>query len=160
MLSSILASIFQFWAYVFFGLIMEIKFTAISRVADGKITEEDKKLKGYVPLWMIPIYGILLTFVFTPVYFYLIIDYSFIIRYVVWCVTFTGFEALSGYLYDKFLNVKVWDYSKDKGSILNGYTKLTLLPAWGLAGLIIEQYVEFITYLTPSAVQYFLTFIK
>jgi hypothetical protein len=69
MLNFALGSIFRFWAYVFLGLIMEIKFTAISKVVDGNITEEDKKLKGYVPLWMIPVYGILLTFVFSPFVF-------------------------------------------------------------------------------------------
>jgi uncharacterized membrane protein len=78
-----------------------------------------------------------------------------VLRYAVWCLTFTSFEALSGYLYSRFLKVKVWDYTNDFGSILGGNTKLTLVPAWGIAGLVIEQYVLFITYLTPTAVQYF-----
>jgi len=153
MINFLIASIFKFTAYAFFGLIMEVKFTALSLVTDGQITEEDKKLKGYVPLWMIPVYGLLLTFIFTPVYF-LIQDWSFIYRYLIWCVTISGFEALSGFLYYKWLHVRVWDYSQDKGHILKGFTKLPLVPVWGAVGLLLEQYVLFITALVPSVISY------
>jgi len=155
MINFLLGSLFKFYAYVFFGLIMEVKFTAISNIIDGKITEEDKKMKGYVPLWMIPVYGLLLTFVFEPVYFYLIYDLNFILRYIIWCITISGFEALSGFLYDKYMNLRPWDYRGTYGSILNGYTKWTLIPLWGIAGLFIEQYVKLINFLTPSAIEYF-----
>lgn len=157
-MSLLIGTFFKFCAYVVFGLIMEVKFSAISKIADGDITKEDKKMRGYVPLWMIPVYGILLTFVFSPVYFLLLQNQHFIVRYISWAITFTLFEALSGFLYDKLLNVKVWDYSNDKTSILNGYTKLSFIPLWGIAGLIIEQYVLFITFLTPYAIAYFLNF--
>jgi len=150
----LISLIFKFIAYATFGLMTEVKFTAISNVADGDITKEDKKMRGYVPLWMIPIYGILLTFVFEPVYVNLLLDKNIFLRYLVWCVTFTGFEALTGYLYYKILKVKVWDYSNDKGAILGGFTKLPFFPLWGLAGLLIEQYVLFIMYLSPFVVVY------
>jgi uncharacterized membrane protein len=77
------------------------------------------------------------------------------LRYAVWCITISGFEALSGFIYDKYMNIKPWDYTGQFGSILNGYTKWTLIPLWGIAGLIIEQYVKLINFLTPSAIEYF-----
>ncbi len=152
----IIGWIFRFWAYVFFGFAMEIKVTALSKVTDGDITEEDKNLHGYISLWMIPVYGILLLFIFEFVHGY-IETWNFVFRYIVWCLSFTAFEALAGWFYDKVLHVRPWDYRKDWGSIFNGYTKLTYIPLWGIAGLIIEQYSRLLIFLTPYACDYFQT---
>jgi len=153
-MSFIIGFIFKFLAYIGFGFIMEIIASAVQKVTDGEITEEDKKLKGSVALWMIPVYGLLLTIVFELVYFGLINNLFFLIRYLIWAVAFTGFEILFGFLYDKFLHIRPWDYTGEKGSILKGYTKLTLIPLWGIAGLIIEQYAKLLNYLSPYIVTY------
>ena len=144
---------FRFWAYVFFGFIMEIKVTAILKLTDGEITEDDRNLHGQISLWMIPVYGILLLFVFEPVH-NLIGSWHFIYRHIIYSISFTAFEALSGWLYDRYLHVRPWDYRNDWGSILNGYTKLTYIPLWGIAGLIIEQYSRLMIFLSEYVYEY------
>jgi len=146
--------IFRFWAYVFFGFVMEIKVTAISKVTDGTITQDDRKLHGNISLWMIPVYGLLILFFFEAVNSS-IESLNIIIRYIVWSITFTFFEILSGWFYDRFLHIRPWDYRKDRGSICNGYTKIHYIPLWGLVGLVIEQYSSLMIYISPGVVEYF-----
>lgn len=130
----------RFLGYVMFGFFMEVCFVALSKIIDGKIRGKDIYLEGHTYLWMIPIYGVLLLFVFEPLHS-LIYSWNVIVRWIVWAITFTFFEGLAGYCYDKILGFCPWDYSKSKWKVFkNGYTKWSLLPQWGIAGLIIEGY--------------------
>lgn len=148
MLDYIIQSIFKFISYVFFGFTMEICFVAIAHLLDGKITNEDKRLTGKTYLWMIPIYGFLLLFPF-EISFKLIHEWPIYFRFIFWAITFTFFEGISGWGYDRWLGFCPWDYSDSKFKVHpSGYTKWTLLPAWGIAGLIIEQYSKLIVYLS------------
>jgi hypothetical protein len=154
---------FRFWAYVFFGLIMEVIVVAsgdFSKVAHdiikhGKIEKEDERFEGKTYLWMIPIYGILILFLFEPLY-KLINDWNIIFRYLVWSIGFTFFEGLSGWIYNKLIGFCPWDYSGSKWKVFkNGYTKWSLLPVWGIAGIIIEFYSLFIQSISNCAVAAF-----
>ena len=155
-----MSTAFRMTAYVAFGLIMEIGFTAISALVDGKVTDEDKRLRGVVSLYMIPVYGILLLAMFEPVYFVMLrIDTPWFIRAVLWALLITGTEALCGWLYARFLKVKPWDYSQCKDRIFpGGYARWAYVPLWGIAGLFLEVYVTFVVNLStyvPSVIRNF-----
>ena len=156
MVNFIIACSFRFIAYFFFGFALEIFFVAVSKITDGKIAGRDKYLEGKTYLWMIPIYGILLLGVFEPL-FHLVHEWPWYCRFLLWAVSFTFFEGLTGWLYDKILGFCPWDYSKDKWKVFErGYTKWSLLPMWGIAGLVIEHYSALMVYLSPHVITFIL----
>lgn len=133
---------------------MEILVTANSNILDGEVTQQDKLLEGHVTLWMIPVYGILLTFMFEPA-FLIIRGLDWYIRYIIWCISFTLFEWLAGWIYDKKIGFCPWLYdTKDK--IGKGYARWAYLPAWGIAGLVVERLYNLLIYLSPYVSKYFL----
>lgn len=141
--------------YTMFGLFIEILYTGISNVTDGEISGRDKYLEGKTYLWMIPIYGILLTGLFHPLY-QLLAGLDIIYRFIIWAILITSFEALTGWAYDKWLGFCPWDYSRSKWKVFErGYTKWYLLPLWGLAGLVIEHVTRLLIYLNPYINAYF-----
>ena len=151
----LIVSIFKFWCYVIFGFMLEIKFTALGGVADGKVTKEDKKLKGTISLWMIPVYGFLVWLLFEPLSGF-IQDWPIYVRFGIWGILISSFEALSGWFYHKVLNIKPWDYSTSKFKVFkDGYTKWTLIPAWGIAGLILEHYSHFVVFMSKYVPEFF-----
>jgi uncharacterized membrane protein len=159
MLDILFTILYKFLSYVSFGFLLEITFTAISKLTDGKITDEDKDLKGTISLWMIPVYGFLIWLLFEPLYS-LVHNLPFYIRYGIWAITISGFEALSGFLYDKYLNIQPWDYSNDKFKVFKrGYTTWVLVPCWGFIGLILEHYTTFIQKMSEF-VPYVISFMR
>lgn len=147
-------SMFRVVCYVAFGVILEWFFVILSKVIDGKIRGNDIYLEGHTYLWMAPVYGVLLLFIFEPV-FGLISGWNIIFRYIVWAISFTFFEGFAGFMYEKLIGFCPWDYSQSKWKIFkNGYTKYSLIPLWGLAGLLIEMYSKLIIYLSPMVSQY------
>jgi len=153
--------------YVFFGLFMELLSTIVYNLTDGNITKQDEKLIGRVSFFMIPVYGILLLFVFefvnglfpNPTVYHSIINgywYFIFIKYITYCLSITSFEILSGWIYDKYFKVRPWDYSGQKGAIINGYTKIQLFFMWGIMGLILEFYTYFLKHIDYSIVKFFL----
>ena len=141
-----LSIVFRMAAYIAFGLTMELCFTVVSSLVDGKITDEDKRLRGVVSLYMIPVYGILLLAMFEPAFWLLSwLSVPWYGRILVYAVCITATEALCGYLYDKLFKVKPWDYSQCPDRIFpNGYARWAYFPLWGLAGLVLEHYVTFV----------------
>lgn len=130
----------RFFGYIGFGFVMEMTFVALSKVIDGKIRGRDIYLEGHTYLWMAPVYGFLLLFIFEPVHSLTMNIYP-LFRFIIWAITFTFFEALCGWIYDKKLGFCPWDYSGSKFKMFKrGYTKWTLIPQWGIAGLFIEGY--------------------
>lgn len=148
---------FKFIMYVFFGLSMEMIFsaTALNKILGFKIESRiDKKYReGFVSLYMIPVHGLGL-FVF-ELTLRAIQNWFILFRYIVWCILITLAEAVFGYIYKKVSGFYVWDYYKDsKYKIFkNGYSLWTLLPLWGFAGLIMEGYVKIIVYAAPHVVE-------
>ena len=145
--------LFQIIAFVFFGFTMEIIFsvTGIELALGKKLQKQTphKYLEGFVSLYMIPIHGLGVTFLYVPMFEY-IADYHIIVRYLIWCVSFTGCEIIGGFIYHKLIGFYPWDYYKEsKFKIFDeGYSLWTLVPLWGIAGLILEQYASLIIYLT------------
>lgn len=141
--------LFQFVAFVFFGLSMEVIFsvTGIELALGKKLTKNTphKYLEGFVSLYMIPIHGLGMVFCYVP-FFHLISDVHLVFRYLIWSAAFTICEIIGGVVYQKVLGFYPWDYYKEsKFKIFsNGYSLWTLVPMWGIAGLILEQYATLI----------------
>jgi hypothetical protein len=142
--------IFRVAAYIAFGLVMEIIFTAASQIVDGKITDIDKQMMGTVSLWMIPIYASIVL-LYEPIFYVMTyFDVWLPIRFIVWAVLISGVEACTGYAYDKFLNLRPWDYSMCWDKVFrNGYTRYFFVPLWGIVGLILELYTQILHSLSP-----------
>ena len=144
--------LFEIIAYVFFGLSMEIIFsvTGIERTLGYKLKKQTphKYLEGFVSLYMIPIHGLGMYFGFKYVFFQ-VHDLHILWRYLIWSFSFTFFEIAGGFLYHKLIGFYPWDYYKEsKWKIFKeGYSLWTLIPQWGIAGLILEKYVLLITFL-------------
>jgi uncharacterized membrane protein len=148
--STVYEYLFRILHYATFGFTLEVLFVALSKIADGDITAEDRYLKGSTYLWMIPIYGILLPFIFEPVRD-ITSEWNILFRFISWAVMITFFEGLVGWIYDKTLGFCPWDYSKSKYKVFDrGYTKWTLVPAWGVAGLVLEKYSDLLIRLSSS----------
>ncbi len=154
-MDALIILLFKFCAYVMFGFTMEVFFVAISNVADGSISGRDKYLEGKTYLWMVPVYGFLLLFVLEPL-IAKVASYGILSRFAVYGVAIAFFEGLTGFVYDKLLGFCPWDYSSSKWKVHpRGYTKLTIIPAWGVAGLVIEKFTGLLQYLAPFAKNYF-----
>ena len=147
--------IFRIFSYAAFGLCLEIFFTAIAQLVDGVITAEDRRLRGTVSLYMIPVYGILMFLCFEPMF--LLLEWAQVAWYVrigIYAIGISGMEALCGWIYDKVFHVMPWDYSQCRDKVFaRGYTRWSYVPLWGVAGLVLEQYVTFVRELSPYVYQ-------
>tara|TARA_B100000925_G_scaffold255196_1_gene208428 strand:+ start:1616 stop:2095 length:480 start_codon:yes stop_codon:yes gene_type:complete len=147
--------IFEITFFVFFGLTMEIIFSVcgIERCLGKKLKKQTphKYLEGFVSLYMIPIHGLGVYFLYKP-FFYWISDFPISARYVIWALAFTKCEIIGGFIYKKILGFYPWDYYKEsKFKIFkDGYSLWTLIPCWGIAGLVLEKYVKLITFLSSK----------
>ena len=141
--------LFKFIAFVFFGLSLEVIFsvTGIELALGKKLKKQTphKYLEGFVSLYMIPIHGFGMTLGFVPMYHY-IQDVNIFIRYIIWSLAFTLCEIIGGVIYTKVLGFYPWDYYKESRFKIfsNGYSLWTLIPLWGIAGLILERYTDLI----------------
>lgn len=137
--------IFQIVAFIFFGFTMEIIFSVTGiEIALGKKLKKQtphKYLEGFVSLYMLPIHGLGIPFLFIPTYLQ-IQDFNIFIRYFVWCISFTTCEIIGGFIYHKLIGFYPWDYYKESRFKIfkDGYSLWTLFPLWGFAGLVLEKY--------------------
>ena len=145
---------FRFLLYVFFGFSMEVVLSVVGlNITNGfRINRRcsPKYLEGFVSLYMIPIHGLVMLFGFE----FLNLQISSLhigLRYAIWCIAISTTEALGGFLYDKFLGFYPWDYYADSPYRVfkRGYTLWTLVPQWGIAGLVLEQWSRLLIYLSP-----------
>lgn len=152
---------FRFFAYMLFGLTMEVVFavTGIERMVGAPIPRRVPKryLEGWVSLYMAPLHGLGVLFG-VEVMHDLIRAWPLPARYLVWCLAFTGAEWAYGWLQDKLLGFHTWDYYALSRWRMGkrGYSLWTLLPGWGLAGLLIEVYSDLMRHLSPHVAAYFL----
>jgi hypothetical protein len=146
--------LFRFIMYVIFGLSLEIIFsvTGIERILGIKLNKPypQKYLVGFVSLYMIPVHGFGLLFGFELAY-KLISDWNIIWRYLFWCMLFTAAEIFWGWLMEKTVGFFPWDYYKESKYRFpkNGYSSYTLIPLWGIAGLVLEFYSNLMIQLSP-----------
>ena len=150
-----ISHLFRAVAYVMFGLTMEVIFSVvgIEMVMGTKIPNKrlpKQYLEGFVSLYMIPLY-LWIAFLIAEPQVQMPWQPNILIRYIIWAVALAGWEAVYGFAFDAYLGDYPWSYyalSKYK-VFKRGYTLWTLVPLWGFVGLIIEQYVSLILYLSP-----------
>lgn len=151
--------IFRFVLYVALGFTLEIIFsvTGIERALGFKLhpREPKKYLEGFVSLYMIPIHGFGMLFAFEYVAEY-IASFHILVRYLIYCIMISGTEVVTGFIYDRLLGFYCWDYyAKSKYKVFKrGYTLWTLIPQWGLAGLIFEFYSKLLIAISPNAAKF------
>jgi hypothetical protein len=140
--------------YIMAGFTLEVFFTAISHITDGRWTSQDKYLTGTTYLWMMPVYGLSFPLIFVPLY-HQIHDAPMILRYIVWAIMISGIEWISGYLYAKTIGFCPWNYRDSRWKIGEaGYTRWDFVPLWGLFGLFMEWYTGLLGAVLPSALRY------
>jgi len=135
--------LFRFVGYVLFGLVMETlcAMDTIERLVGRPIPRRvpRKYMEGFVSVWMIPLHGLGVLFLMEP-FIDLIGPLAWPIRAVMYAGFLTTAEILWGFLLDKTLGFYPWDYyALSKWKIgKRGYSMWTLVPMWGVAGLLIE----------------------
>ncbi|MBF0106595.1 MAG: hypothetical protein HQM16_14875 [Deltaproteobacteria bacterium] len=146
--------IFRFVFYTFFGLTMEMIFSVhqIDTVLGFKLNRRvpKKYLEGFVSLTMIPLHGFGLLFGFEYIHTH-VHDWFILYRFCVWAVGFTCMEILWGVACEKVLGFYSWDYYADSKFRIfkKGYSLWTLVPLWGVAGIIMEFYSGLLIHLSP-----------
>lgn len=150
---------FRFFLYMVVGLALEMIFsvTGIERTVGRELNRRVPRhyMEGFVSLYMIPLHGLGMLFLFESAR-----DFSrewfFGYRYLFYCLGISGAEAIWGFVLDKTLGFYPWDYyANSKYKVFErGYTLWTLVPQWGLAGMILEVYSDMLRWLTPYAVQF------
>lgn len=154
----------KFFFASLFGLVMEVGVSAVRNLVDCVSIEfssiekysihniiqcfkigwtKSEKLRGDVSLLMVPIYGFGLVFLFEPV-FYLVQNWEVWQRFVLWMISFTSIEVITGFLYVKLTKHCPWDY-REMSDVLFSFTRYGLLPWWGFAGLCLESYIVYIS---------------
>ncbi len=151
--------IFRFVAYMAFGLVMETIFAVdgIERIMGCKIPRRvpRKYLEGFVSLYMIPLHGLGVLLVLEPLIL-LVAPLHWSLRYVIYSLFITFAEVAWGWLLDRALGFYPWDYyalSRFR-MFKRGYTLWTLLPLWGLAGMMLEAYAGLLLHLSPHVAAY------
>ncbi len=151
---------FRFIMYVFFGFFMEIIYSVIgiNRSLGYTINRRVpvKYLEGFVSLYMIPIHGLGMLIGFEGVAPY-IAPLPWIARLFCWMILISGMEAFTGFIYHKLTGFYCWDYYKESRYKVfkNGYTLWTLLPQWGISGLVLEIYSKLLIELSPNVLHFF-----
>jgi hypothetical protein len=141
--------VFRFAVYALVGLTLEMTFstTLLDLVMGVKIRRRvpRKYLEGFVSLYMIPLHGFGMLFGFENA-FSLISGLPWILRYIIWAVSFLAAEAGYGMLLKRIIGFYPWDYyAESKYKIMkNGYSLWTLMPFWGLYGMLCERLASFL----------------
>ena len=145
---------FRFMIYMVVGLSLEMIFSVlgIEFTLGVKINRRvpKKYLEGFVSLFMIPIHGFGVLFLFEPVYL-AITGWHIVLRYLVWGCSFVFAEAASGFVLDKIFGFYPWDYyALSKYRVAKrGYSLWSLLPFWGIYGLFLEILVRILIGVSP-----------
>ena len=98
--------VFEIISYIFFGLTMEVIFsvTGIEFCLGKKLKKQTphRYLEGFVSLYMIPIHGLGVYFLYKPAMIF-ISGWHIGFRYLFWCLAFTSCEVIGGFIYKKTL---------------------------------------------------------
>jgi hypothetical protein len=156
---TLLEYLFRFVIYVAMGFTLEIVFAVlgIERALGFTLQHRvpKKYLEGFVSLYMIPIHGLGMIFGLEPVA-QALADFNVVVRYLAYCILIAGMEAMAGFIYDKLTGFYSWDYYADSKYRVfkRGYTLWTLVPQWGIAGLVMEMYSGLLIHISPAAANY------
>ncbi len=127
--------VFRFIIYTMIGMLAEVIFAVIGlKYTLGVEVERrvsKKYLEGFVSLYMIPIHGFGILFIFEPLSL-LIANFYLPLRFIIWGLSFVIFEFIIGMLFDFFFKFYPWDfYEKSKYKIFKkGYSLWTYIPVW------------------------------
>ena len=155
--------VFRFVFYVFAGLTLEMLFSthgielclALKKPLHRRVPF--KYFEGFVSVYMIPLHGFGMLFLFEPLHQALLsVHWGF--RYLVWAVLFSVMESFWGWFLLKTIGFYPWDYYKESRFKVfrEGYTLWTLVPLWGVTGLVFEKYADLLAVLAPAAARYIL----
>jgi hypothetical protein len=154
--------LFRFVAYTAFGLVMETLFSVdgIERCVGATIPRRvpRKYLEGFVSLYMIPLHGLGILFLLEPMIGLCAAwSWPWPVRFGVYAAGLTVAEVGWGFLLDKVLGFHPWDYYRLSPWRIGrrGYSLWTLVPLWGFAGLVLEQYVALMRHLAPLVAAYY-----
>lgn len=116
-----------------------------------------KYLEGFVSLYMIPLHGLGVLFLYEPVRF-AVADWHFVFRYLIYAGLITSMEIAWGFAQHRVLGFFTWDYyGQSKYRIGKyGYSLWTLVFYWGLAGMVLEPVSGLLRHLSPYVSAYFL----
>ena len=151
---------FRGFCYMLLGVFLEVSFSVflIEKVTGAPVAKRVSKnhLEGHISLYMYPLHALGMVFGFELVLRQMV-HLQMGVRYLIWCVLFTAVEFVYGMLLHKFVGLFPWDYYKlSKYKIgKNGYSLYTIIPLWGVAGVILEQASLLLQFLSPFAVNYF-----
>lgn len=157
----VITFLFKSVFYVFFGCTMEVVFSVmgIEKVMAREIPRRvpPKYREGFISLYMFPLYALALPLGFENT-FEVIQGWFFGFRFLFWAISITAFEALYGLFEMKVLGFYTWDYYKlSRFKIFDeGYTLWTLIPCWGFAGMLLEQYSILLNKFAPVVVMHYL----
>lgn len=143
--------LYKAFFYILFGCTMEVLFSVIGiEILVGKKIERRVPVyyrEGFISLYMFPVYALCLPLLFEPISQY-ISQWNILLRYIFWCLSITASEAVLGFVCHKLLKFYPWDYYRlsPYKVFKDGYTLWNLIPFWGIAGLIIEFYSQYLDY--------------
>ncbi len=116
-----------------------------------------KYLEGFVSLYMIPLHGLGVMFLYEPVRF-AITEWHFLLRYLVYAALITSMEIAWGFAQHRVMGFFTWDYYGQSKYRMGkyGYSLWTLVPYWGLVGMVLEPVSGLLRHLGPYVSAYFL----
>ena len=158
-MDAVLGYVFRFSAYAAMGLTLEMLFSVGG--IDHALGYEVKRrvprryLEGFVSVYMIPLHGFGVLFILEPLCV-AVSSWPLPVRFVMYAVVISAVEAGWGWFLDKVLGFYTWDYyAHSKYRVFRrGYTLWTLVPLWGLAGVLFERVTRLLVNLTPYAVSF------
>ena len=152
---------FRIVIYAMTGMVMETLFAVdgIERMMGTALHRRVPKkcLEGFVSLYMIPLHGLGMLYgfewgrAFTAAWVWPL-------RYLWWAAMLTIAEIAWGFLLDKVFGFYSWDYYADSKYRIfkRGYSMWTLVPMWGVAGLVLERWSDLLVHLSPFVSAYIL----
>ena len=159
-METVIVGTFRFVLYAFFGLTMEMVFSVlgIDKALGYRVERRVPRryLEGFVSLYMIPLHGLGVLLFFEPAHDF-VREWFIGARFCLWAVSFTVAEIAWGLLLEKTAGFFPWDYYAHSKYKLGarGYTLWTLIPQWGIAGLMLEVYSDLMLHLSPYVLDFF-----
>lgn len=154
---------FRLVLYVLAGLTMELLFSVHGIELCLGLKDPLRRrvprryLEGFVSVYMIPLHGFAMLLLFEPI-FAAIHHLHWSLRFATWALLITAMEAAWGWALHRAVGFYPWDYYRESRFRVfrHGYTLWTLVPLWGVAGLILERYSALLQHLAPAAAAYLL----
>jgi uncharacterized membrane protein/HD superfamily phosphodiesterase len=123
--------VIYFAIYSFIGWIIELIYRSLN----------NRKLvnPGFLYGPFVPIYGI--GGIFVSLLYLQIHTYPVPLQFFVFALILTAIEYLTGEIFERFFQLKLWDYSDNRFNI-NGKVSLLFSTGWGLLALIVVNYIH------------------